>query len=92
MDNGAGEIRISIDIIYDAFVGMKGHDLHLTHRSFSSTLQARNARVTINAVHPGIVKTGIIRAHKGFITGMDSRFFPPSSSMLYVNQCCSSAK
>lgn len=32
-------------------------------------LQARNARVTINAVHPGIVKTGIIRAHDGFITG-----------------------
>lgn len=31
--------------------------------------QARNARVTINAVHPGIVKTGIIRAHKGLITG-----------------------
>ncbi|KAJ1385068.1 hypothetical protein SESBI_42007, partial [Sesbania bispinosa] len=30
---------------------------------------ARNARVTINAVHPGIVKTGIIRAHKGLITG-----------------------
>lgn len=69
---------------------MKG--LHLTHRSFPSTLQARNARVTINAVHPGIVKTGIIRAHKGFITGMDSRFFPPSSSMLHVNQCCSGAK
>ena len=33
--------------------------------------QGRNARVTINAVHPGIVKTAIIRAHKGFITGMD---------------------
>lgn len=33
------------------------------------TWQARNARVTINAVHPGIVKTAIIRAHKGFITG-----------------------
>jgi len=32
-------------------------------------LQARNARVTINAVHPGIVKTGIIRAHKGLLTG-----------------------
>lgn len=31
-------------------------------------LKERNARVTINAVHPGIVKTGIIRAHKGFIT------------------------
>jgi len=31
--------------------------------------QERNANVTINAVHPGIVKTGIIRAHKGLITG-----------------------
>lgn len=31
--------------------------------------QERNARVTINAVHPGIVKTGIIRAHKGLLTG-----------------------
>lgn len=38
------------------------------------TLQARNARVTINAVHPGIVKTGIIRDHKGFITGKNSSF------------------
>jgi NAD(P)-dependent dehydrogenase (short-subunit alcohol dehydrogenase family) len=26
--------------------------------------------ITINAVHPGIVETGIIRDHKGFITGM----------------------
>lgn len=31
--------------------------------------QTRNAGVTINVVHPGIVKTGIIRAHKGFLTG-----------------------
>ncbi|KAK2993196.1 hypothetical protein RJ640_005164 [Escallonia rubra] len=30
---------------------------------------ARRANVTINAVHPGIVKTGIIRGHKGFLTG-----------------------
>lgn len=37
---------------------------------FVLKMQERNARVTINAVHPGIVKTGIIRAHKGFITGM----------------------
>ncbi|RWR94062.1 short-chain dehydrogenase TIC 32, chloroplastic [Cinnamomum micranthum f. kanehirae] len=36
-------------------------------------LKAMNARVTINAVHPGIVKTGIIRDHKGLIT--DSVFF-----------------
>ncbi|KAI7754792.1 hypothetical protein M8C21_018791 [Ambrosia artemisiifolia] len=33
-------------------------------------LKAMNANVTINAVHPGIVKTGIIRDHKGVITGM----------------------
>ncbi|KAK9066464.1 hypothetical protein SSX86_013786 [Deinandra increscens subsp. villosa] len=33
-------------------------------------LKAINANVTINAVHPGIVKTGIIRDHKGVITGM----------------------
>lgn len=33
-------------------------------------LQARNARVAVNAVHPGIVKTGIVGAHKGFITGI----------------------
>ncbi len=38
-------------------------------KEIARQLQARNARVTINAVHPGVVKTGIIRAHKGFITG-----------------------
>ncbi|KAK8583697.1 hypothetical protein V6N12_067958 [Hibiscus sabdariffa] len=38
-------------------------------KELTRQLKARNARVTINAVHPGIVKTGIIRAHKGFITG-----------------------
>lgn len=32
--------------------------------------QKRNARVTINAVHPGVVKTGIIRDHKGLVTGI----------------------
>lgn len=29
--------------------------------------------VTINAVHPGVVKTGIIRDHKGLITGIYER-------------------
>ncbi|KAL5192031.1 Short-chain dehydrogenase TIC 32, chloroplastic [Glycine soja] len=38
-------------------------------KEIAKQLKARNARVTINAVHPGIVKTGIIRAHKGLITG-----------------------
>ncbi|XP_010678829.2 short-chain dehydrogenase TIC 32 B, chloroplastic [Beta vulgaris subsp. vulgaris] len=42
-------------------------------REMARQLKERNARVTINAVHPGIVKTGIIRAHKGFIT--DSLYF-----------------
>ncbi|XP_057519548.1 short-chain dehydrogenase TIC 32 B, chloroplastic-like [Amaranthus tricolor] len=42
-------------------------------RELSRKLKERNAKVTINAVHPGIVKTGIIRAHKGFIT--DSLYF-----------------
>jgi len=39
-------------------------------------LQDRNANVTINAVHPGIVKTGIIRAHKGLFTGKTKLFKP----------------
>ncbi|KAI4343723.1 hypothetical protein L6164_011038 [Bauhinia variegata] len=42
-------------------------------REMARQLKARNARVSINAVHPGIVKTGIIRAHKGLLT--DSLFF-----------------
>ncbi|KAB1223441.1 Short-chain dehydrogenase TIC 32, chloroplastic [Morella rubra] len=45
-------------------------------KEMARQLKARNARVTINAVHPGIVKTGIIRAHKGFITGMTSGSVP----------------
>ncbi|KAG2399194.1 Short-chain dehydrogenase TIC 32 [Vigna angularis] len=38
-------------------------------KEIAKQLKARNARVTINAAHPGIVKTGIIRAHKGLLTG-----------------------
>ncbi|XVE54991.1 hypothetical protein DITRI_Ditri03aG0125300 [Diplodiscus trichospermus] len=38
-------------------------------KEIARQLKAKTANVTINAVHPGIVKTGIIRAHKGFITG-----------------------
>ncbi|GFZ03892.1 NAD(P)-binding Rossmann-fold superfamily protein [Actinidia rufa] len=41
-------------------------------KEMARQLKARNARVTVNAVHPGIVKTGIIRDHKGCITGMQS--------------------
>ncbi|GMI71483.1 hypothetical protein like AT5G50130 [Hibiscus trionum] len=47
-------------------------------------LKARNANVTINAVHPGIVKTGIIRAHKGFVT--DSLFFIASKLLKSTSQ------
>ncbi|WVZ09463.1 hypothetical protein V8G54_013993 [Vigna mungo] len=47
-------------------------------------LKERNAKVTINAVHPGIVKTGIIRAHKGLIT--DSLFFIASKLLKSISQ------
>lgn len=53
-------------------------------KEMSRQLRARNARVTINAVHPGIVKTGIIRAHKGFIT--DSLFFIASKLLKSTSQ------
>ncbi|XP_065617065.1 short-chain dehydrogenase TIC 32 B, chloroplastic [Quercus suber] len=53
-------------------------------KEMARQLQARNARVTINAVHPGIVKTGIIRAHKGFIT--DSIFFVASKFLKSSSQ------
>ncbi|KAI8543737.1 hypothetical protein RHMOL_Rhmol08G0241500 [Rhododendron molle] len=39
-------------------------------KEIARQLKGRNARVTVNAVHPGIVKTGIVRDHKGCITGM----------------------
>ncbi|KAK4479346.1 hypothetical protein RD792_014872 [Penstemon davidsonii] len=39
-------------------------------KELSRQLKARKANVTINAVHPGIVKTGIVRDYRGFITGM----------------------
>ncbi|MED6120444.1 hypothetical protein PIB30_020948 [Stylosanthes scabra] len=45
---------------------------------------ARNARVTINAVHPGIVKTGIIRGHQGLLT--DSIFFIASKLLKSTSQ------
>ncbi|XP_040987438.1 short-chain dehydrogenase TIC 32 B, chloroplastic [Juglans microcarpa x Juglans regia] len=53
-------------------------------KEMSRHLKARNARVTINAVHPGIVKTGIIRAHKGFIT--DSLYFIASKLLKSTSQ------
>ncbi|GJT02742.1 short-chain dehydrogenase TIC 32, chloroplastic [Tanacetum coccineum] len=39
-------------------------------KELAKQMKAIDANVTINAVHPGIVKTGIIRDHKGIITGM----------------------
>ncbi|KAJ4840180.1 hypothetical protein Tsubulata_002928 [Turnera subulata] len=53
-------------------------------KEIARQLKARNARVTINAVHPGIVKTGIIRAHKGIIT--DSLFFIASKLLKSIPQ------
>ncbi|KAL6181826.1 hypothetical protein ACLB2K_048475 [Fragaria x ananassa] len=58
-------------------------------KELAKQLKARNARVTINAVHPGIVKTGIIRAHKGFIT--DSVFFIASKLLKTTSQGASTA-
>ncbi|XP_031372483.1 short-chain dehydrogenase TIC 32, chloroplastic isoform X2 [Punica granatum] len=53
-------------------------------KEMARQLKARNARVTINAVHPGIVKTGIVRAHKGFIT--DSLYFIASKLLKTISQ------
>ncbi|KAF5743743.1 short-chain dehydrogenase TIC 32 chloroplastic [Tripterygium wilfordii] len=53
-------------------------------KEMARQLKARNARVAINAVHPGIVKTGIIRAHKGLIT--DSVYFIASKLLKTVSQ------
>ncbi|KAA8540788.1 hypothetical protein F0562_024293 [Nyssa sinensis] len=53
-------------------------------KELARQLKARNAKVTINAVHPGIVKTGIIRDHKGFIT--DSVFFIASKLLKSTSQ------
>ncbi|KAH9720370.1 NAD(P)-binding Rossmann-fold superfamily protein [Citrus sinensis] len=57
-------------------------------KEMSRQLKARNARVTINVVHPGIVKTGIIRAHKGFITGknypMAANLFLHADSLFFI--------
>ncbi|XP_039045353.1 short-chain dehydrogenase TIC 32 A, chloroplastic-like [Hibiscus syriacus] len=58
-------------------------------KEISRQLKARNAKVTINAVHPGIVKTGIIRAHKGFIT--DSLFFIASKLLKSTSQGASTS-
>ncbi|XAR50216.1 Very-long-chain 3-oxoacyl-CoA reductase [Bertholletia excelsa] len=53
-------------------------------KELARQLKAKNASVSINAVHPGIVKTGIIRDHKGFIT--DSLFFLASKLLKTTSQ------
>ncbi|XP_010533466.1 PREDICTED: short-chain dehydrogenase TIC 32, chloroplastic isoform X2 [Tarenaya hassleriana] len=53
-------------------------------KELSRQLKERNANVAINAVHPGIVKTGIIRAHKGLFT--DSLFFIASKLLKSASQ------
>ncbi|XWS50909.1 hypothetical protein CRYUN_Cryun12cG0131200 [Craigia yunnanensis] len=58
-------------------------------KEIATHLKAKNAKVTINAVHPGIVKTGIIRAHKGFIT--DSLFFIASKLLKSTSQGASTS-
>lgn len=53
-------------------------------KEVSRQLMARKANVTANAVHPGIVKTGIIRDHKGCFT--DSLFFMASKFLKSTSQ------
>ncbi|XP_031092437.1 short-chain dehydrogenase TIC 32, chloroplastic [Ipomoea triloba] len=53
-------------------------------KELARQLKARKANVTINAVHPGIVKTGIIRDHKGFLT--DSLYFVASKLLKSTSQ------
>ncbi|GAB2221228.1 hypothetical protein Droror1_Dr00012400, partial [Drosera rotundifolia] len=53
-------------------------------KEMARKLKVRKARVSINAVHPGIVKTGIIKAHKGFIT--DSLYFLASKFLKSTSQ------
>ncbi|CAM8932579.1 unnamed protein product [Rhodiola kirilowii] len=50
----------------------------------ASYLKARNARVTINALHPGIVKTGIMREQESFV--VDSLFFVASKLLKSTSQ------
>ncbi|KAL7604976.1 short-chain dehydrogenase TIC 32 B, chloroplastic [Lactuca sativa] len=50
----------------------------------ATQMKAIDANITINSVHPGIVKTGIIRDHKGIIT--DSMFFVASKLLKSTSQ------
>ncbi|PIN13860.1 Dehydrogenases with different specificities (related to short-chain alcohol dehydrogenases) [Handroanthus impetiginosus] len=53
-------------------------------KELARQLKARKANVTINAVHPGVIKTGIIRDYKGFIT--DSIYFVASKFLKSTSQ------
>ncbi|KAI3464124.1 hypothetical protein Pfo_020787 [Paulownia fortunei] len=53
-------------------------------KELARQLKARKSNVTINAVHPGIIKTGIIRDHRGFIT--DSLYFVASKLLKSTTQ------
>lgn len=62
-------IIYAVNLLYCYALGILSIQVDIWLSAFLS-LQKRDARVTINAIHPGIVKTGIVRAHTGFITGM----------------------
>ncbi|XP_070006426.1 short-chain dehydrogenase TIC 32 B, chloroplastic-like isoform X2 [Nicotiana sylvestris] len=61
---------------------LKPNILHA--KELSRQLKARNANVAMNAVHPSIVKTGITRDHKGFIT--DSLYFMAAKLLKSTSQ------
>ncbi|CAA3021325.1 Short-chain dehydrogenase TIC 32, chloroplastic [Olea europaea subsp. europaea] len=53
-------------------------------KELARKLKAGNANVTVNALHPGIVNTGIIRDYKGFIS--DSICFMISKLLKSISQ------
>ncbi|XP_073042213.1 short-chain dehydrogenase TIC 32 A, chloroplastic [Primulina eburnea] len=53
-------------------------------KELARQLKARHANVTINAVHPGIVKTEIVRDYRGFFT--DSLYFMASKLLKSISQ------
>ncbi|KAL8118375.1 short-chain dehydrogenase TIC 32 B, chloroplastic-like isoform X2 [Apium graveolens] len=53
-------------------------------KELARQIKLRKVNITVNAIHPGIVKTEIIRDHKGFIT--DSLFFMTSKFLKSIPQ------
>ncbi|KAL1568246.1 NADP-retinol dehydrogenase [Salvia divinorum] len=53
-------------------------------KELSRQLKAKKANVSINAVHPGIIKTGITRDYRGFLT--DSLYFVASKLLKSTSQ------